>query len=304
MSSSRVATPWYAGAMSPRTFLVTGGAGFIGSHLVEALLARGDRVRVLDNFDSTYDPTIKRARVRGEVVDGDIRDPIVVADALRGVDAIVHLAARAGVRQSFDDAAGYHAVNVEGTATLLRLRGGRPMVFASSSSVYGVRRGEAFRESDPVAPASPYAASKAAAEASCAGIAVVRLFTVYGPRQRPGMAMERFARQLRGAEPVTLYGDGSSVRDYTYVGDAVDGLLRALDHGPGLWNIAGGRSVALTEVVQTLADVLGVALRVVHLPDQMGDVPETRADLARARADLEYVPRVGLREGLERLVGG
>ena len=289
--------------MSPRTFLVTGGAGFIGSHLVETLLARGDRVRVLDNFDRTYDPAIKRARVRGEVVEGDIRDPIVVAEALRGVDAIVHLAARAGVRQSFDDPAGYHAVNVEGTAALLRLRDGRPMVFPSSSSVYGVRRGEAFRESDPVAPASPYAASKAVAEASCAGIAVVRLFTVYGPRQRPGMAMERFARQLRGGEPVTLYGDGSSVRDYTYVGDAVDGLLRALDHGPGLWNIAGGRSVALTEVVQTLADVLGVPLRVVHLPDQMGDVPETRADLARARADLGYVPRVGLREGLERLVG-
>ncbi len=290
--------------MSPRTFLVTGGAGFIGSHLVETLLGRGDRVRVLDNFDDAYDPAIKRARVRGEVIEGDVRDEAAVAAALRGVDAIVHLAARAGVRQSFDDPAGYHAVNVEGTATLLGLREGRPMVFASSSSVYGVRRGEAFRESDPVAPASPYAASKALAETLCAEIAAVRLFTVYGPRQRPGMAMERFAAQLRAGVPVTLYGDGRSVRDYTYVADAVEGLLRAVDHGPGLWNIAGGRAVPLTEVVETLAEALAVPLQVVHLPDQPGDVPETRADLTRARAELGYAPRVGLREGLGRLVAG
>lgn len=290
--------------MSARTLLVTGGAGFIGSHLVERLLAGGDHVRILDNFDDTYDPALKRARVAGEVIEGDVRDGATVAAALRGVDAIVHLAARAGVRASFADPAGYHAVNVEGTRTLLTHRAGRPMVFASSSSVYGVRRGEAFRETDPVAPASPYAASKAAAEAWCGEVAVVRLFTVYGPRQRPGMAMERFTAQIRAGEPVTLYGDGQSVRDYTYVGDAVNGLLRALDHGPGLWNIAGGRAVPLFEVVQTLAEVLDRPLLVTHLPDQPGDVPETRADLGRARAELGYHPRVALREGLRRLVDG
>jgi UDP-glucuronate 4-epimerase len=282
--------------------LVTGGAGFIGSHLVDALLARGDEVRVLDNFDPVYDPALKRARVRGEVLEGDVRDADIVARALDGVHAIAHLAARAGVRQSFDDPAGYQAVNVAGTANLLARRDGRPMVFASSSSVYGVRRGEAFGEDDPVAPASPYAASKAEAEASCQGVAVVRLFTVYGPRQRPGMAMERFTNQLRAGTPVTLYGDGTSVRDYTFVSDAVDGLLRALAHGAGTFNIAGGRAVPLMEVVTTLAEVLGVTLHVAHLPDQPGDVPETRADLTRAATVLGYRPQVELREGLARYV--
>jgi len=282
--------------------LVTGGAGFIGSHLVDALLARGDSVRVMDNFDPTYDPAIKRARVRGELVEGDIRDRAAVDGALRGVDAVFHLAARAGVRQSFADPAGYRDVNVEGTRRLIERLDGRPLVFASSSSVYGVRTGAAFREDDPLAPASPYAATKAEAEQVAAGAAITRLFTVYGPRQRPGMAMEKFLGQLRRGEAITLYGDGSSVRDYTYVGDAVDGLLRALGR-PGTYNLAGGRAVPLLEVASTLAELVGVPLRVVQLPEQAGDVPETRADLSRARAELGYVPRTELRAGLARLVG-
>lgn len=282
--------------------LVAGGAGFIGSHLVESLLARGDEVRVLDNFDQSYDPSLKRARARGELVDGDIRDERLVREALRGVDAITHLAAKAGVRQSFGDPDEYHSVNVDGTATLMRLREGRPLVFASSSSVYGVRRGELFREGDPLAPASPYARTKAAAEQVASGAAIVRLFTVYGPRQRPGMAMERFVQQIRAGQPVTLYGDGTSVRDYTFVSDAVDGLLRALAHGRGTFNIAGGRAISLLEVVQGLGTVLRQPVNVVHLPDQPGDVPETRADLSAAREVLGYRPQVELLEGLRRLV--
>lgn len=293
--------------------VVTGGAGFVGSHLADALLARGDEVRIVDNFDDAYDPAVKRRHVPAgaELVEADIRAlPDGVFD---GVDAVAHLAARAGVRPSLSDPARYARVNVEGTAAVLAAMarsGVSRMVFASSSSVYGARRGAAFRESDPAdRPASPYAASKRAAELFCAAsgldVAVVRLFTVYGPRQRPEMAMQRFARQLRDGEPVTIFGDGTSVRDYTYVADAVDGLLRGLDRAEGfrVVNIAGGVAVPLHQVVDTLADAMGVRPVVRYLPDQPGDVPETRADLSLARGWLDYVPRVGIAEGLRRFAG-
>lgn len=292
--------------------LVTGGAGFVGSHLAEALLARGDRVRILDNFDDGYDPAIKRRNVPegAELVVGDVC--AMPAGVLDGIDAVAHMAARAGVRPSIEDPVPYARNNVEGTASLLReMRrvGVRRMVLASSSSVYGARRGVPFHEGDCAdRPASPYAASKRAAELFCAAsgldCAVVRLFTVYGPRQRPEMAMRRFARQLRDGQPVTLYGDGASVRDYTYVADAVEGLTRALDraHGYRVVNVAGGVAVPLRQVVETLAAVMKVPLHVAWLPEQLGDVPETRADLGVAWTWLDYTPRVGLREGLERFV--
>lgn len=298
--------------------LVTGGAGFIGSHVVEALLARGDRVRVLDNLDASYDPAQKRRQVarRADLVIGDVRDPDAAARALAGMDAVVHLAARAGVRPSLADPAAYESTNVVGTATLLGAAlgaGVARVVFSSSSSVYGARRGEAFREDDPPgAPASPYAATKQRAEAVVAawqaesgGAAVsARLFTVYGPRQRPEMAIHRFARLLLAGEPVTVYGDGSSLRDYTFVTDVVDGLLRALDRAEGyrVVNLAGGRPVRLDHLLDALAAALGVPLRVRHLPDQPGDVPETRADLSLASAWLGYAPRVALEDGLARFV--
>lgn len=298
--------------------LVTGGAGFIGSHLCEALLARGDTVRVLDLLDDAYDPAIKRRNLSADVefLHGDIRDAATLTAALAGVDAVAHLAARAGVRPSLTDPRLYISVNVDGTAALLegmRAAGVGRLLFASSSSVYGSRRGVDFREDDPAdRPESPYAASKRAAELFCAtahinwglSVSCARLFTVYGPRQRPEMAIQRFARQLQAGQPVTLFGDGGSLRDYTYVGDAVAGLLAALDRADGfrLVNLAGGRPIPLRTLVETLADVLQKPLHVQYLPEAPGDVPETRADLSVARQWLDYAPAVPLREGLERFV--
>lgn len=298
--------------------LVTGGAGFIGSHLVEALLARGDEVQLLDNLDPVYDPGPRRARIPGAVrhVDGSLLDPGCLAAALAGCDAVAHLAARPGVRESLADPMTTTRINVDGTVALLdamRHAGVRRLVFASSSSVYGVRRGSLLRESDPAdRPASPYGASKRAGEiyawaahaAWGLDVSCTRLFTVFGPRQRPGMAIARFVRQLRAGEPVTLYGDGTTARDYTFVADAVTGLLAALDRAEGyhLVNLAGGVSVRLDVLVHTLADVLGVPLRIERLPEQPGDVPETAADLAIARDWLDYTPRVSLAEGLRRYV--
>ncbi len=293
--------------------LVTGGAGFIGSHLCDALRERGHGVRVVDCFDDAYDPALKRARLRPDVelIEADV---CAFDDAwLADIDAIVHLAARAGVRASLADPALYARVNVEGTAAVLASaarRGVRRLAFASSSSVYGARRdGAPFRETDPVdAPASPYAASKRAAELFCAAsgldVACVRLFTVYGPRQRPGMAVERFVgAALRGA-PLPLFGDPSSSRDYTYVSDAVDGLLRALGRaeGFGIVNVAGGHTVRLDTLAATVCAAAGVPLRVDALPPQAGDVPETRASLEYASAWLGYAPRVSIEEGVRRYV--
>jgi UDP-glucuronate 4-epimerase len=293
--------------------LVTGGAGFIGSHLAEALLARGDRVRILDNLDPTYDPAIKRRNVPtgAAFVEGDLLD--LPPGILDGIDAVAHFAARAGVRPSLRDPATYARVNVVGTANLLAAMersGIRRMVFASSSSVYGARPGEVFRESDATdRPASPYAASKRAAEGFCAAsgldVSVVRLFTVYGPRQRPEMAMQRFARQILAGEPVTLFGDGASVRDYTFVADAVAGLIRALDAADGfrVVNIAGGEAVRLDRVVTLLGTILDRPVRIERIADQPGDVPETRADLTVAREWLGWAPKVGIEAGLREFVG-
>jgi UDP-glucuronate 4-epimerase len=218
------------------------------------------------------------------------------------------------VRPSLFDDAPYVQTNVVGTVALLhamRDRGVRRMAFASSSSVYGARRGVAFREDDAAdQPASPYAASKRSGELFCAAaaaswglnVACVRLFTVYGPRQRPEMAFSRFLQQMRSGQPVTVYGDGASARDYTYVSDAVAGLIAAHDAAVGarIVNIAGGAVTPLIEAVRLLAAALGVEPRIEHLPDQPGDVPETRADLQVASRWLGWSPRVGMAEGLRR----
>lgn len=296
--------------------LVTGGAGFIGSHLCDALLRAGHAVTVLDNFDPVYDPARKRAQLPGGVrlVEGNLNDPVALEAALDGAGSVYHLAARAGVRPSLVDAAPYVSTNIAGTVALLhamQARGVRRMVFASSSSVYGARRGVAFREDDPAdLPASPYAASKRAGELFCHAasvawgldVACARLFTVYGPRQRPEMAFSRFLAQLRAGQPVTVYGDGASARDYTYVEDAVAGLMAAHDAASGyrVVNIAGGVVTTLADAVAALAAAEGVTPRVERLPDQPGDVPETRADLTVARGWLGWSARVGLAEGLRR----
>jgi UDP-glucuronate 4-epimerase len=298
--------------------LVTGGAGFIGSHVVERLDARGDRVTVLDNFNDFYDPAIKRGNLRGmpsvEVVEGDLRDEALVAGLLRrGFDLVVHLAAMAGVRPSIADPMLYSDVNVRGTQILLEgLKSGRTrLVFASSSSVYGANEDVPFREdADIHRPVSPYAATKRAGElvahtfhhAHGLSVTCARIFTAYGPRQRPDLAIRKFAERMRRGDSVPVYGDGSALRDFTYVDDLVEGLVRALDRDLGfaILNFGAGRAVSVLEVVHALEEELEVKARVEWRPRQTGDVSRTWADIGAAREALGYAPQVELREGIRR----
>jgi UDP-glucuronate 4-epimerase len=303
--------------------LVTGGAGFIGSHLVEALLARGDGVTVLDCFDDFYAPAVKRAnlapvRDRVTLVEGDLNRPDDVAKALAKTPEVVfHLAARAGVRPSIEQPALYSHVNVTGTAALLeacRLRGVKRFVFGSSSSVYGARSQAPFSEEDRVdRPVSPYAATKVAGELLCAAyrslyameIVALRFFTVYGPRQRPDLAIAKFARLLREGQPLPFFGDGRSARDYTFVADIVAGVLAAGDRAWPTFeavNLGGSHPVTLTELVAALEKASGVKAQLDRKPDQPGDVPLTCADPRKARALLGWEPKISLEEGLRRYV--
>jgi UDP-glucuronate 4-epimerase len=308
--------------------LVTGGAGFIGSHLSERLVARGDDIVIVDSFDPYYDPRIKRrniARVltsgNARLIEADICDHAAV-DAELGddaIDAIIHLAARAGVRPSLERPLDYVRTNIEGTQSLLeiaRARGIRPFVFGSSSSVYGDSTPVPFRESEPANdPISPYAATKRAGELLCnayahlygMSIACVRLFTVYGPRQRPDLAIHKFARLMaRGAE-IPLYGDGTTERDYTYIDDIVDGLVAALDwctvSAPGAFetaNLGESRTTSLARLVEILSAELGVSPRIQRLPEQPGDVQRTFADVSKARELFGYDPATTVEEGIRR----
>ena len=317
--------------------LVTGAAGFIGSHLSVRLLQRGDDVVALDSFDPFYAPALKEhnvaialevARAQGRtfrLVRGDIRDPAAVADAFgagaEAVDAVVHLAARAGVRPSIREPALYQSVNVEGTAVLLeaaRLRGVKPFVFASSSSVYGANEKVPFSEGDPVDhPVSPYAATKKAGELLTytwthlygMNIPCLRFFTVYGPRQRPEMAIHLFARAIWDGTPLAIFGDGSTERDYTYIDDIIDGVVASLDKAcrePAGWhrvyNLGESRRVRLSELVALLEKHLHKRAVLRREPNQPGDVPLTYADVSRARAELAYAPRVDIDDGLRRFV--
>lgn len=304
-----------------RRVVVTGGAGFIGSHLAEALLARGDRVTILDSFTDFYDPRLKRANLdevaktgRVEVVEGDIRDRGVVTSALAHADAVVHLAAMAGVRPSIEDPALYVAVNLDGTANLLQAAakaGIRTFVFASSSSVYGNNTKVPFHEDDPVEhPISPYAATKRAGELLVhtfhhlygMDTPCLRYFTVYGPRQRPEMAIRRFAECMVRGQPIPVLGDGSSRRDYTFVSDIVAGTLAALDRGRGfrIYNLGESATTTLCRLVELLEANLGVRATIDRRPAAPGDVEETFADIGRARQELGYAPTVPVEEGLSR----
>lgn len=299
--------------------LVTGAAGFIGSATCARLRHRGDEVVGLDNFDDAYDPAFKRAnaaRLDVPIRDGDVRDRAAVDAALVGVDAVVHLAARAGVRRSFADPGRYQSVNVDGTATLLAAmaaRGVARLVFGSSSSVYGARVDGPFRESDPAdSPLSPYAATKRAGERLCAAwadrtgasAACLRFFTVYGPEQPPEMAIARFVRQILADEPVTLFGDGGSRRDHTEVDDVVAGVVAALDRPPGgaaVINLGSGSPVRLDALVRQIGEVTGRSPRVRFAPEQPGDVPLTWADRSLAHERLGWTPQVTLADGLRRV---
>jgi UDP-glucuronate 4-epimerase len=305
--------------------LVTGGAGFIGSHLTRRLLERGDRVTVLDDFNDFYDPARKREnsapfldRAAYRLVEGDIRDQALVDGlfARERFDAVVHLAARAGVRPSLREPVLYEEVNCIGTLRLLeaaRRHGPEIFIFGSSSSVYGINEKIPFAEDDEVnRPISPYATTKRTGELLCFNYhhlyglrtACLRFFTVYGPGQRPEMAIHKFTDLLWRGEAVPLYGDGSSRRDYTYVDDILDGLVAALDLAPGfeIVNLGGADTTSLLDLVHWIAGELAVEPRIDYLPAQPGDVPITYADVSKAARLLGYAPKVPIREGLRRFV--
>lgn len=305
--------------------LLTGGAGFIGSHVTRRLLGRGDRVTVLDDFNDYYDPARKRANVAPfterddyHLVEGDIRDTELVDSLFAdgGFDSVIHLAARAGVRPSLREPILYEDVNCIGTLRLLeaaRRHGPRTFVFGSSSSVYGINRKVPFAEDDRVdLPISPYATTKRAGELLCFNyhhlydlkVSCLRFFTVYGPAQRPEMAIHKFTDLLARGEAIPLYGDGGSRRDYTYIDDIVDGIEAALDLAPDfeIFNLGGAETTALADLVRWLAEELAVTPRIEYLPDQPGDVPITYADVSKAARMLGYSPKVPIREGLERFV--
>ncbi len=316
-------------------FFVTGAAGFIGSHVVEALLDRGDRVVGLDNFDDFYPRAVKERNLAGvlgsgrfQLVEGDVRDAQLLAGLLRSEMVVVHLAARAGVRPSIRHPELYTSVNVVGTATVLeaaRRAGVRRMLFASSSSVYGDTAPVPFREDWPaLEPISPYAATKRAGELLCSTyaqlyplrIAALRFFTVYGPRQRPDLAIHAFTRRTAAGEAIPFHGDGSAERDYTYIDDIVGGVLGAVawtgaESGPRgaleIANLGGSRTTRLDRLVELIAAALAAEglpadVRLERRPDQPGDVHRTCADVSKAGRLFGYAPGTVVEEGIPRFV--
>ncbi|MGC6510786.1 MAG: NAD-dependent epimerase/dehydratase family protein [Myxococcota bacterium] len=308
-----------------RHILITGGAGFIGSHTAEHLLRRGDRVTVIDAFAYSYDPIHKEHNVTllsayegFSLIRADIRDKAVLEELFQNdcPDAVIHLAARAGVRPSLLDPEEYSDINIRGTLTILecmREYGCQQMVFASSSSVYGSRNKGPFSETDNVdVPVSPYAATKRAGELICAtynhlynmDISCLRFFTVYGPRQRPEMAIHLFADRIRKGLPITMFGDGSSMRDYTFVEDIVQGVVAALDRPMGyrIINLGNSSPIRLDGLIKAVSEAVGKKAIVNQLPDQPGDVPMTFASVDRATQLLNYQPNTPLLDGLKVFV--
>lgn len=308
-----------------KKILLTGAAGFIGSHVAEALLARGDEVVGLDNFEAFYSPDVKRRNLRAALAhdrftlaESDLRNPVSVERAfgIGPFDAVIHLAGKARVRPSLNDPAGYTETNISGTAHVLeaaRKHGVGHVVYASSSSVYGARSVAPFREADPVdEPVSPYAATKRAGEILAStfhhlyGLPVtcLRFFTVYGPRQRPDMAIHRFTRLIDQGREVELYGYGQSERDYTFIDDVVDGVVRALDRPSGyrIFNLGTNRTIQLTELIELISAALDQTPRIVRLPHQPGDVSLTYADITLARSELGYDPATKLDDGIAAFI--
>jgi UDP-glucuronate 4-epimerase len=306
-----------------RHALVTGAAGFIGSHLVDRLLTDGWRVTAVDNFDPFYSAVVKRENVAPHrdydnyrLLELDIRNADALDEGLNSeYDVIVHLAAKAGVLPSIADPLAYQEVNVRGTHNMLELcrqRGIRQFVFASSSSVYGVNPSVPWREEDHVLlPISPYASTKVSGEllghvySHLFGFRFVglRFFTVYGPRQRPDLAIHRFAKLMLAGRLIPFFGDGSSRRDYTFIDDIVHGVRAAMDYEASPYeviNLGNSAAVSLQQLVETLEDVLGTTAKIERHPDQPGDVPQTWADTEKAGRLLGFRPRTPIRLGIER----
>lgn len=312
--------------------LVTGCAGFIGSHLCEKLLENGDTLIGVDNLDPFYDPAMKRENLRlieraapvtgrWQWVHGDITDPATYA-AIRGqlagrrVDSVVHLGAKAGVRPSIEDPVGYQKSNVEGTQYLLefaRAEGIGQFIFASSSSVYGVNPKRPWSEADQdLQPISPYASTKLSGEflghvySRIFGMRflALRFFTVYGPRQRPDLAIRKFMERIWRGESVPVFGDGTTSRDYTCVEDTVDGIIRAISYTDSMFeifNLGNDHPVSLARMIETLERTIGKKAHIERLGDQLGDVPHTLADIRKARTRLGYTPSISFEEGINRM---
>jgi len=330
-------------------FLVTGGAGFIGSHVCERLLRDGHSVWAFDDLNNHYDPQLKRRNLREvqavaggcavaaghrrrgsaaatkledcrpfEFVHGDITDRAALDGIFSSVkfDQVIHLAARAGVRPSLADPALYQRVNVEGTVNVLeaaRTNGVKKIIIASSSSVYGMNSKTPFSERDPIFSAvSPYAASKLACEALGhvwhhiygMDVAVLRFFTVYGPRQRPDLVIYKFAKLISAGKPIPVFGDGSAARDYTFITDTLDGIIACTqkEFGYELFNLGESQTVKLDYLIELLEKSLGKKAMIDRQPVQPGDVPITFADISKARAKLGYHPRVKIEQGIPKFV--
>jgi UDP-glucuronate 4-epimerase len=304
--------------------LITGAAGFIGSHLAERLLAEGRQVIGVDNFDEFYDPQVKRSNIAGclknknfYLIEADIRDndamDKIIAD---GIDVIVHLAARAGVRPSIAQPMLYADVNINGTMVLLKAAKKHKIekfIFGSSSSVYGNNRKVPFSETDNVDfPISPYAATKKACELIChtyhhlydISITSLRFFTVYGPRQRPDLAIHKFARLIEQGKPIPVYGDGTMMRDFTYIDDIIDGVTASIGrcNGFNIYNLGESKPISVNDLITEIENALGKKAVKEYQPPQPGDVEMTYADVSKAVDELGYNPSTDIRTGLEKFV--
>jgi UDP-glucuronate 4-epimerase len=304
--------------------IVTGAAGFIGSHLCQRLLGEGWTVVGVDNFDDFYDPQVKHRNIktclqnkRFRLVEADIRNAAGMNKiAAEGADIIVHLAARAGVRPSIAQPGLYADVNVNGTVALLEAAGKNRInkfVFGSSSSVYGNNRKVPFSEEDNVDfPISPYAATKKAGELIChtyhhlyrISVTCLRYFTVYGPRQRPDLAIHKFVRLIEQGKSIPVYGDGSMTRDFTFIDDIIDGTVAAVNRcaGYNIYNLGESRPITVNALIAEIEKALGKKAAIEYLPLQPGDVLRTYADVTKAKRDLGYEPKTQIDEGLKRFV--
>jgi len=318
------------------TILITGGAGFIGSHLIERLIKKGYLVLCLDNFNDYYDPNLKENNISGiignpnfKLIRGDILDVELLHNIFSGKlpnenpalgtlnfkpTKVVHLAAMAGVRSSIASPAIYVDVDVKGTVNLLEMAkqyNVKQFIFASSSSVYGINKKTPFSEDDPVRlQVSPYATAKRAAELYCKtynnlyGIpaTILRFFTVYGERQRPDMAIRKFVKLIMKNKPIPIFGDGSSIRDYTYIDDCINCISKAIEKPMDceIINIGSGRTITLKQLIEVLQKISGRQITIQKLGEQTGDVPVTYADINKAERLLDYKPRVTIEEGIRR----